>query len=83
MKKPNCRPKELLAKVPESNLPNEKLEGADSDLPYKKERRGPVPPPSYTLEELLAKVPEPKAKVPEPGFSGEVDTGLPVGKEVW
>jgi hypothetical protein len=48
-----------------------------------KKRTHPMKKPNCRPKELLAKVPEPKAKVPEPGFSGEVDTELPVGKEVW
>ena len=76
MKKSNCAPAEIPAKVPKSGLRKDDVEIAHSAVPPKKERQGPVPPPSYTLEELLA-------KVPEPNFSGEVDTGPPVGKEVW
>ena len=37
-----------------------------------------MPPPSYTLQELLAKVPEPTTRESEFNFSGEVDTGPPV-----
>ncbi len=49
----------------------------------RKERRRPIPRPSYTIEELLAKVPEPKGEVRKPGFSEETETGPPVGREVW
>lgn len=83
MKKSNCAPAEIPAKVPKSGLRKDDVEIANSAVPPKKERQGPVPPPSYTLEELLAKVPEPTTRGPEPNFSGEVDTGPPVGKEVW
>ncbi len=83
MKKSNCAPAKIPVNVPKSDLRKDDVEIANSDIPPKKERQGPVPPPNYTLEELLAKVPEPTNRGPEPGFSGEVDTGPPVGKEVW
>ena len=83
MKNPNCAPAEIPAKVPKSGLRKDDVEIANSDIPPKKERQGPVPPPNYTLEKLLAKVPEPTTREPEPGFSGEINTGPPTGKEVW
>ncbi|MCY3741757.1 MAG: hypothetical protein OXH00_12115 [Candidatus Poribacteria bacterium] len=83
MKKPNCAPAKIPAKVPKSGLRKGDVEIVNTDIPPKKERQEPVPPPNYTLEELLAKVPEPTTRGPEPNFSGEVDTGPPVGKEVW
>ncbi len=83
MKKSNCVPAEIPIKAPTSDLRKDNVEIVNSDIPPKKERQGPVPPPNYTLEELLAKVPEPTNRGSEPGFSGEVDTGPPVGKEVW
>ena len=51
-------------------------------LPPKKEG-GPVPPPKWTLEQLLANIPEPDLKVLKSNSSEEVDTGKPIGKEVW
>lgn len=83
MKKSNYAPAEIPAKVPKSGLRKDDVEIANSDVPPKKERQGRVPPPNYTLEELLAKVPEPTTRGPERNFSVEVDTGPPVGKEVW
>ena len=83
MKKSNRAPSKIPVKVPKSGLPKDDVEIANTDIPPKKERQGPVPPPSYTLEDLLAKVPEPTMRGPEPGFSDEVNTGPPVGKEVW
>lgn len=83
MKKSNCALIEIPAKGPKSNLPKDDVDTVNSNIPPKKERQGPVPPPNYTLEELLAKVPEPIAREPELGLSGEVNTGPPVGKEVW
>lgn len=83
MKKLNSLPTKILTKKSKSKLPSEGVKGINTDIPRKKERKGPVPPPNYTLEELLSKVPEPTSKGPEPGFSGEVDTGPPIGEEVW
>ena len=83
MKKPNCSPGKIPTKMPKSKLPSVEVKRINTDIPPKKERKGPVPPPNYTLEELLSKVPEPTTKVPKPDFSGEVDTGPPVGEEVW
>jgi len=75
--------KTISSKFPEPNLSDGDVALADSDaLPPKKES-GPLPPPDYTLEELLANIREPSSKVSALGFSGEVDTGRPVGKEVW
>ena len=82
-KKLNCTPVKILAKGLKTNLCSDSVETANSDIPPKRERQGPVPPPDYTLEELLAKVPEPTTREPEPGFSGEINTGPPTGKEVW
>ena len=83
MKKLNCAPAEIPVKAPtKSDWTKDDVETVNSNIPSKKERQVPVPPPNYTLEELLTKVPEPTAREPEPGFSGEVDTGPPVGKEV-
>ena len=66
-------------KVPESKLRSKKVE----IVPRSQERRRPIPRPNYTIEELLAKVPEPKVEVRKPGISEETDTGPPVEKEVW
>ena len=79
MKKIDYASEKPSAEVPESKLRGKKVEMA----PRSQERRRPIPRPNYTIEELLAKVPEPKVKVRKPGFSEETDTGPPVGKEVW
>ena len=74
---------ELLTNIPESDVSDKKGVVASTDVPPPKKERGPVPPPDYTLEELLANIPEPSSKAPKPDSSDEVDTGRPVGKEVW
>ena len=56
---------------------------ANTDVPPPKKEGGPVPTPDYTLEQLLANIPEPDPKVLKSNSSEEVDTGKPVGKEVW
>ena len=79
MKKTDYTSKKLSAEVPESKLRGKKVEIA----PHSKERHRPIPRPNYTIEELLAKIPEPKVEVRKPGSSEETDTGPPVGREVW
>lgn len=79
MKKIDVTPKTPSVEVPESQLRRKKA----GIIPRSKERHRPIPRPNYTIEELLAKVPEPKDEVRKPGFSEETDTGPPVSREVW
>ena len=79
MKKTDQAPEKLSAEVPESKLRGKTVE----ITPYSAKRHRPIPRPNYTIEELLAKVPEPKVKARKPGLSEETDTGPPVGREVW
>ena len=79
MKKTDNTSEKLSPKVPKSKLRSKKIETA----PRGQERHRPIPRPNYTIEELLAKVPEPKIEVRKPGLSEETDTGPPVGREVW
>ena len=79
MKKTDFTSEKHSVKVSESKLRRKKVE----ITLRRKERRRPIPRPSYTIEELLAKVPEPKVEVRKPGFSEETETGPPVGREVW
>ncbi|RKU12238.1 hypothetical protein C6501_11220 [Candidatus Poribacteria bacterium] len=79
MKKTDLAPEKLPIEVPESKLRGQKT----GITPLSKERRRPIPRPNYTIEELLAKVPEPKVESRKPGPSEETDTGPPVGKEAW
>ena len=79
MKKTDFTADKLSAEVPESKSRRKKVE----IILRSKERRRPIPRPNYTIEELLAKVPEPKVKARKPGLSEETDTGPPVGREVW
>ena len=79
MKKTDFTSEKHSVKVSESKLRRKKVEITLRS----KERRRPIPRPSYTIEELLAKVPEPKVEVRKPGFSEETETGPPVGREVW
>ena len=80
---PDYTLEELLANVPEPDLSTENQVAADNDVPPPKKEGEPLPPPDYTLEELLANVPEPNCKTLASSSSEEVDTGKPVGKEVW
>ena len=80
---PDYTVEELLANIPESDVSDKKVVVASTDVPPPKKERGPVPPPDYTVEELLANISEPSPKTPKPDSSDEVNTGRPVGKEVW
>ncbi|RKU31023.1 hypothetical protein C6499_05175 [Candidatus Poribacteria bacterium] len=80
---PDYTLEELLENIPEPDVSDKKAAIAASDVPPSKKKKGPVPAPDYTLEELLENIPEPSSKGPEPGSSGEVDTGEPVGEEIW
>ena len=75
--------KKKSSKFQKPDVSDRKVAVAASDVPPPKKERGPVPPPDYTVEELLANIPEPSSKAPKPDSSDEVDTGRPVGKEVW
>ncbi len=83
MKKSNVTLEEFSVNVAEPNLADNKVTAENNDIPSPKEDSGSVPPPDYTLEELLANVPEPDCKTLASNSSEEVDTGKPVGKEVW
>ena len=80
---PDYTLEELLANIPDPDLLTENQVAVDNDAPPPKKESEPVPPPDYTLEELLANVPEPDCKTLASRSSEEVDTGKPVGKEVW
>ena len=72
--------KEILS----GKVPKPRLHGKMVEITLRnQERHRPIPRPNYTIEELLAKIPEPKVEVRNLGFSEETDTGPPVGKEVW
>ena len=72
--------KEILS----GKVPKPRLRGKMAEItPSSQERHRLIPRPNYTIEELLAKVPEPKVEVRKPGSSQETNTGPPVGKEIW
>ncbi|MDD9973921.1 MAG: hypothetical protein OXU27_07945 [Candidatus Poribacteria bacterium] len=83
MKKSDVPLEELSVNAADPNLADNKVTVENNDIPSPKEDSGSVPPPDYTLEELLANVPEPNCKTLASSSSEEVDTGKPVGKEVW
>ena len=78
MKQADYTPDKLSAEVSESKLRDKEVGIA----PRSQERCRPIPRPNYTIEELLAKVPEPNVKVRKSSISEETDTGPPVGREV-
>lgn len=72
--------KEILSgKVPKPQLRGKKVEITLRS----QERHRPIPRPNYTIEELLAKVPEPEVEARKPASSEETNTGTLIGKEVW
>ncbi len=84
MRKPIANPKRDTSQFKKSDKPEQVNTLADVDVTtLPKKEVGPVPPPKYTLEQLLANIPEPDLKVLKSNSSEEVDTGKPVGKEVW
>ena len=83
MKKPSTTPKKIISKFPKPDLSDKDTAVADGDVPPPKKEGGPVPTPDYTLEQLLANIPKPDPKVSKSKSSREVDTGKPIGKEVW
>lgn len=83
MKKRNNAQKEMTQKMQRSCISGKNALTLDNDVPPLKKESGPVPPPSFTLEQLLANIPEPDLEVLKSKSSQEVDTGKPVGKEEW
>lgn len=83
MPKPCATPKKITSKHPKHVAFDKNIKVADGDMPPPKKASGPVPPPSFTLEQLLANIPEPDFNALKSKSSQEVDTGKPVGKEVW
>ena len=75
LRKPKFTLEELLSQMPDYDLFCEAVKSAEL-----RPHRTPPPPrlqkPKFTLEELLA-------QMPDDGGQGEVDTGPPVGNEVW
>ncbi len=84
MPKPIANPKRDTSQFKKPDIPEQVNTLADVDVPtLPKKEAGPVPPPKYTLEQLLANIPEPDLRELKSNSSEEVDTGKPVGKEVW
>ncbi len=80
---PDYTLEELLADIPETKFSDKNMPVEDKDIPPANKETKPVPPPDYTLEELLANIPKHNLKTSQANSSEEVDTGQPVGKEVW
>ncbi len=83
MPKPSASSNKNISKFIKPDISDQDNTVADADVPLPKKEGGPVPPPKYTLEQLLANIPEPEFEVLKSNSSQEVDTGKPVGKEVW
>ena len=83
MSKPSATPKRNTSEFIKPDIPEQISTLTDTDVSsLPKKEGGPVPPPKYTLEQLLANIPEPDLKALKSNSSEEVDTGNPVGKEV-
>ena len=63
MSKPSATPKRDTSKFIKPDIPEQISTVTDADVPSLPKREGgPVPPPKYTLEQLLANIPEPDLK---------------------
>ena len=69
----------MTQKMQRSCISDKKVLTLDNDVPPPKKKSGPVPPPSFTLEQLLANIPEPDLEMLKSKSSQEVD----IGKEEW
>ncbi|MCE2399923.1 hypothetical protein J4G08_03445 [Candidatus Poribacteria bacterium] len=83
MPKPSASSKKNISKFTKPDMSDQDNTLADTDAPLPKKEGGPVPAPKYTLEQLLANIPEPDLKVLKSNSSEEVNTGKPIGKEAW
>ena len=73
---PNYTLEDLLAQIPADNPNGEKAKSTPFGPPRAEKGNYPLKHPNYTLKDLLD-------EVPEHSSHDEVDTGPPVGNEVW
>lgn len=76
IKRPDYTLEDLLAQMPEDNTNNNKTKAAPFGPPRTEKGSYPLKRPDYTLKDLLDQVKENSSQ-------DEIDTGSPVGNEVW
>ena len=76
IKRPDYTLEDLLAQMPEDNADNNKAKAAPFGPPRTEKGSYPLKRPDYTLKDLLD-------QVKENSSHDEIDTGPPVGNEVW
>ena len=76
IKRPDYMLEDLLAQMPEDNANNNKAKAAPFGPPRTEKGSYPLKRPNYTLKDLLD-------QVKENSSHDEIDTGPPVGNEVW
>ena len=76
IQRPDCILEDLLAQMSEGNANNNKAKAAPFGPPRTEKGSYPLKRPGYTLKDLLD-------KVKENSSHDEIDTGPPVGNEVW
>ncbi len=82
MKKPLTPSKKNIPKC-KNHVSDKKVLPLNNDVLLPRKESGVVPPPTFTLEQLLANIPEPDFNALKSKSSKEVETGKPVGEEVW
>ena len=76
IKRPDYTLEDLLARIPEDNANSKQTKDAKFGPPRAEKGSDSIKRPDYTLKDLLAEVKENRSH-------DEIDTGLPVGNEVW
>ena len=76
IKHPDYTLEDLLTQMPETNAKNKKAKVTPFGPPRAEKGSYPLKRPDYTLKDLLD-------KVTEKNSHDEIDTGPPVGNEVW
>ncbi|MDE0317278.1 MAG: hypothetical protein OXM61_20555 [Candidatus Poribacteria bacterium] len=75
IKRPNYTLEDLLAQIPEDGANRKKAKDASFGPPRTEKGSGSIKRPDYTLKDLLDQVKD--------SSHDEIDTGPPVGNEVW
>ena len=76
IKRPDYTLEELLVQIPNDNANSKKAKDAKFGPPRAEKGSDSIERPNYTLKDLLA-------QVEENSSHDEIDTGPPVGNEVW
>lgn len=76
IKRPDYTLEDLLAQIPEDGANRKKVKDASFGPPRREKGSGSIKRPDWTLKDLLD-------QVKENSSHDEIDTGPPVGNEVW